>query len=192
MRTKKVFLVALLVTIGLVSVNSAKAQSGDDPADNNVTVNIKLHPIQSLVVTEGQRTVDIEYQTPEDYKNGKISEQQLDHLTVFSTGGFTISVKSDGNFVNAEGYSESIDAGDVQIVAEAGTDNDANDSYTNVDLSTDNQSLIISETGARERKYNITYNNEAGKDDKYLSYYNMSYGNPTVYTAQVTYSIEPK
>ncbi|HBK31451.1 MAG TPA: hypothetical protein DEF88_11065 [Porphyromonadaceae bacterium] len=189
MRTKKFFLVALLVTIGLVSVNSAKAQN---KKSDEVTVKINLHEIQSLVVNPAQKTVTLDYKTPDDYKDGVSSKEQKDHLSVFSTGGFDISVKSNGNFNNSA-TNKKINASDVKIIAEAGSGNKASDRYQrNITLGTSAKTLISSTTGARDRKYTITYDNKAGKDDNYLSFYNTKGGKPNVFTAQVTYTIAPK
>ncbi len=60
---------------------------------DNVTLNVTLNPIQSLIVNPQQKTVDLTYSTKADYLNGVISKQE-NHLTVFSTGGFEIKVKS--------------------------------------------------------------------------------------------------
>lgn len=59
----------------------------------NVTLNVKLKPIQTLVVNSRQRTVDLEYNSKEDYKNG-VSKTNADHLNIYSTGGFQVNVKS--------------------------------------------------------------------------------------------------
>ena len=121
MKTKKFFSVAALIICGMVCVSSANANTssgGTSPTSEPVTVNIKFTPIQSITVNPDQTTVDLEYKTVTDYANG-VSEKRKDHLTVFSTGGFVVSVKSNGNFEKQGGSgASSIDASDVTIVAE--------------------------------------------------------------------------
>ena len=80
-------------------------------AQSEVTLNIKLHPIQTLVINQAK--VDINYSTKEDYTNG-VTIQEPEHITVYSTGGFTVQVKaSSANLVNTDSSnSETIAAAD--------------------------------------------------------------------------------
>jgi hypothetical protein len=89
MRTKKFFLVALLVTIGLVSVNSAKAQG--NPTDH-VALKLILNPVQSITVNPAQKDVTLEYKGLDDYATttGNNSKFLANHLTVFSTSKFSV------------------------------------------------------------------------------------------------------
>lgn len=192
MKTSKFFSIAALILCGLVCVANVNANTGGTSAQSNpVTVNIKFKPIQSIVVNEAQKTVDLVYGTKEDYANG-VSRKMDDHLEVFSTGGFVVSVASNGNFKNnvATDNAEDIDASDVQIIAEKGTG--AKDAtFTPVNLKESGQALIASDKGGNSLKYNITYNNQAGADHAYIDKY--FHGNAeTVYTAQVTYTIVTK
>lgn len=62
-------------------------------AQNSVTLNVNLYPIQTLMVNTSQKEVNLEFKTREDYRNGVVSEQQ-DHLTIYSTGGFQVKVSA--------------------------------------------------------------------------------------------------
>src|SRR5690554_4951701 len=125
MRTNNFFSIAALVICGLVCFSNVKASTpagGNSATSEPVTVNIKFKPIQSIVVNSGQKTVNLEYYTKEDYASG-VSEKMEDHLEVFSTGGFIVSVASNGDFMDSDNAETSkIDAQDVTIEAETGSD----------------------------------------------------------------------
>ncbi|OJV87551.1 MAG: hypothetical protein BGO34_10890 [Bacteroidia bacterium 44-10] len=174
---------------GLVCVINVKAEGTISPAKTAepVTVNIKLSPIQAIVVNAGQKTVDLEYTTITDYEQG-VTKALANHLTVYSAGKFGVYVKTNGNFMNG---SESIGARDVTVKAthsghSVGT-------FTPVGLTTADQLLISSTSkGGNGLKYNIEYDNLDGKDFKYAgeAYYTAASGVLT-YTAEVTYTILP-
>jgi hypothetical protein len=182
MRTKNILSIAALIICGLVCVNSVKAQKTSD-----VTVSIKLTPTQSIVVNSTQKTVDLVYATEGNYAQ-VVSAEMLDHLEIFSTGGFEVKVSADGDFTGTGG---TIPAGDVTVRATRGTSTDIG-SCTNVELSTTpTTALITAEEGGRALKYNVTYDNtEAGKSDAYIKYISEdSEEEESVYTATVTYTI---
>lgn len=184
MKTKNLFLTAAILISGLVSVNEVMAEGTPANADN-VTLNIKFKPIQTILVNPSQKNVDIEYYTKNDYNNG-VSVTKEDHLTVFSTGGFTVSVQTNGDFTKG---TENIAASDMVVLAEAGSDNTSGGTFSSVNLSTTQTSLISSEKGGSELKYNITYNNEAGRGYKYIDKYTHPDTPESIYTADVTYTI---
>lgn len=178
--------VALLVAGLLIAVNRAEAQSGSD----HVTINIKFRPVRTIVVTSAQKTVDILYASTSDYQDG-VSVTHNDHLTVFSTGGFLVSVEaSDPNFTRVGG-TETIPVDDVTIRAFNGSDNGVNATFSDVPLSTDPTTpLITSDKGGRNLKYGITYDNTvAGSGNQYINKYVSTDKPETVYTSQITYTI---
>lgn len=68
----------------------AYAQSPNNTTGNNeATVNIILHDIQTLVVTPGQEVINLVYSSPEDYING-VQVTKTGHLQVFSTQDYYI------------------------------------------------------------------------------------------------------
>lgn len=181
MRTKNILSIAALIICGLVCVNSVKAQTSDD-----VTVNIKFKPIQSIVVNSAQKTVDLVYATKDNYANG-VSAEMLDHLEVFSTGGFIVTANTDGDFTRTAGGS--ISAADVILKATQGTDTSIG-SFTNVPLSTTPTTLITATEGGTTLKYNVTYDNTAaGAGNNYINNYIHPDSPESVYTAKVTYTI---
>ncbi|MEA5044149.1 MAG: hypothetical protein VB075_06160, partial [Petrimonas sp.] len=69
MGTKNFFSIAALIICGLVCVNSVKAEGTPSKTDN-VTLNIKFKPVQSITVNPAQKTVDLKYYTLENYRDG--------------------------------------------------------------------------------------------------------------------------
>lgn len=179
MKRKNLFFVSALILFGLANVNSVKAESDE------ATVNIKFRPIQSIVVNPGQKTVDLVYATNADYANG-VSAEMLDHLEVFSTGGFTVTANTGGDFTRTAGGS--ISAADVILKATQGTSTTIG-SFTDVPLSTTPTTLITATEGGTTLKYNVTYDNTAGASDAYINKYIKDDGTESVYTAKVTYTI---
>jgi hypothetical protein len=183
MRTKNILSIAALIICGLVCVNSVKAQTSGD-----VTVSIKFTPIQSIVVNPAQETVDLVYAEKDDYLKG-VSKKMEDHLTVFSTGGFVVNVKSDGDFKRGDGTMV-IPAGDMKITVENGTDNTGTADFTTQSLSTSDLPVITAKKGGNELKYNVTYDNKiAGSSYNYINRYIHNDSPESVYTAKVTYTI---
>ncbi len=185
MRTSNFFSIAAFIICGMVCVNSVKAEVSDQVSDN-VTVNLKFKPVQSIVVNPDQETVNLVYATKDDYLNG-VSKKMKDHLTVFSTGGFVVNVKSDGDFKREDGTMV-IPAGDMKIMVENGTDTETGE-FTTQSLSTSDLPVITANKGGNELKYNVTYDNTAGSGYEYINRYIHDDSPDSVYTAQVTYTI---
>jgi hypothetical protein len=181
MKRKNLFFVSALILFGLANVNSVMAESDD------ATVNIKLRPVQSIVVNPAadHQTVDLLYANKTDYEDGVIAER-LDHLEVFSTGGFTVTANTGGDFTRAAGGT--IDAGDVTVIAALGTSTTIG-SFTDVALSTTPQTLITANEGGTALMYNVTYDNTAGGGNVYINNYIHPDSPESVYTATVTYTI---
>lgn len=189
MRTSNFFSIAALVICGMVCVNSVKAE-GTPTNSDQVTVNIKFVPIQSIVVnpvSETVETVDLVYATKDDYFNG-VSKTITDHLTVFSTGGFVVNVRSNGDFKRGDGTMY-IPAGDMKITVDNGTDTETGD-FTTQSLSTSDLPVITANKGGSELKYSVTYDNTtAGSSYNYINRYIHNDSPESVYTAEVTYTI---
>ncbi len=155
-------------------------------AQSEVTLNIKLHPIQTLVVNQAK--VDINYTTKEDYNNG-VTIEEPEHITVYSTGGFTVQVKaSSANLVNADASStETISASDIQVSAQESQASIPGLTLNAVSLDTSPKDLIVSPSGAVDKSFDISY---AAKGD--LNSYVNKYFSPNevaVYSTDVVYEI---
>lgn len=164
--------------------------SGQTNSDG-VTLNIRFKPVQTITIQPSQKSVDINYSTQENYNNG-VSVTLDDHVSVFSSSGFQIKVEAGSdNFENAGG-DKTIPVSDVVINASAGSGNHNSNTYSSVPLSAMPVSLITSESGGRDLKYSITYDNSAaGSAGAYEGNYATSGNDETVYNAEITYSITP-
>ncbi|TXF77471.1 hypothetical protein [Chryseobacterium sp.] len=151
-----------------------------------VSLKINLYPIQTIVVNAGTNTADLDYKTLDDYKNG-VSITKEDHLKIFSTGGFTVRVKTISPTLTNTLNGSSIDAGDITVTVSKGTTNGIEGlTYSSIPLSNTDTELISSPFGGNNKTFNINY--AAKGEDKYVNKY-MKAQTPTVYTTQVVYSI---
>lgn len=177
MKTKNFLLTGALLIVALFSVNGVMAEGPSDYAQSGqTTVNIKLNAMQAILVNDPE--VNLVYTTLDDYNEG-VETTKTNHLTVYSVGGFIVNVKSDGDFIGANG---SIEAADVIITATAAGDSPG--TFAPVTLSTSETPLITSTTGGFEKYYNVNYSNIlAGQA---FAYANLEEG---TYTAEVTYEI---
>lgn len=177
----------ILAAVTLISVVFAGTAHAQGASTDNVTVNIKLKPIHTILVNSGQKIVDLTYSTKNHYSAG-VEAAQADHLEIFSTGAFEVKVKTDGDFKSG---SESILASSVKVTSSAGTANPIPGSPTysqDLKLSGSDQSFIKSTTGGRDMKVNVNYKGAGGDD--YLNKFSKSRGAAeNVFTAQVTYTI---
>jgi len=179
----------LTIFCGLVS-GTAFAQdpttTGPGPKTATATLNVKLKPIQTIVIG-GNNTVDLVYQTKDDYSKG-VTAKMDNHLIVYSTGGFAVKVKSENeNLVfTKDGTTDKIDVNTINL-ATLGTGNQSGSTFSAVTLDKSDKSLISSQVGGTDLKFNVAYNGK-GNNDYVNKYYNVE--NPNVYTTTVTYTIE--
>jgi len=130
--------------------------NGELYAQNSVTLNVNLYPIQTLVVNPSQKVVNLEYNTREDYSNGVLSEQQ-DHLTIYSTGGFQVKISAE-TAADDNGLLDNI------TVIPASGSNPLNQShvvYTNKKINQKEQPIISATKGAINKNVNISYKGES-------------------------------
>lgn len=198
MKTKNLFIACALFLLGLANANSAMAQSNTD----NVTLNLKFKPVQTITVDPDQKTVDFVYQTETDYTSGVTLAAKTKHLKVFSSGGFEVKVKAkDENFTSDNNTALTIPVNHVSVTASKSEDNPR--TYQTIDvavaLSTTDQLLIRSNGGGKGLEFDVLY--DATKDateayiDGYIDGYNDSHKDVngfTVYTTTVYYTISPK
>ncbi|MFV0170973.1 hypothetical protein OBJ99_02735 [Empedobacter falsenii] len=172
----------LTVFCGLVSGMALAQETA------TATLNVKLYPIQTIVI--GGNTVDLEYKSKEDYSKG-VTKTMNDHLTVYSTGGFAVNVKSeDENLVfTKDGKTDKIAVSTINLQASLGSNTTltAATFNKNVVLTNSYASLFSSEVGGTDLKFNVAYSG-IGNNDYVNKYYNVE--KPTVYTTTVTYTIE--
>lgn len=170
MATRFILLVSLF---GLFNLNIQ--------AQNSVSLNVNLYPIQSLVINPNQQDVVLNYITKEDYDKG-VQSEQTDHLTIYSTGGFQIRVNS---IVNS---SKNPPLNSLSIAPSPGSKpiTKNNVSYVAKSLSEVEQSIITSTTGGIDKNFNISY--KGSGNNMYVEYYDSS-TIPKNYTYNIVYTI---
>lgn len=177
----------LLLTSAIILTATAFsfAQTGSQSAE--VTLNVKLNPIQTITIgAETDKTINLVYNSETDYANG-VEVDIPDHLVVYSTGGFAVTVKSESNDIQRAAGEETISASTIKVQASEGSTSPLSGaSYNNVSLSTTATNLISSSTGGANKTFNIKYAG-IGNDEYLNKYFNDE--DPTVYTTKVTYSI---
>ncbi|GEN74325.1 hypothetical protein [Chryseobacterium hagamense] len=171
----KKFIFTALTLGGLASLNAQTA-----------TLNVRLKPIQTLVVNTAQKTVNLDYNTKQDYADG-VTSQNADHLTVYSTGGFQVKVKS-GNSALQNG-SKSIQANTIQVKASAGTNPVNGAQYSPFSALGAETTLVTSATGGVDRTISVDY--KGASQNTYLDNY-VAGQNVSVYTVELTYTITPQ
>lgn len=184
--TKKTMKKLLLTSaIILTATVFSFAQTGSGSAE--VTLNVKLNPIQTIEINSAtSNNIDLVYDSEADYADG-VEVDIPDHLVVYSTGGFAVSVKSESDNIQRVAGAETIAASTIKVQASGGSTNPlSNANYNNVSLSTTEKDLISSSTGGANKTFNIKYAG-IGNDGYLNKYFNNE--NPTVYTTKVTYSI---
>lgn len=160
----------------------------EEPKSATVKLNIVLNPIQTIIVNT-QQDVDLVYKTINNYEEG-VFKTIKDHLKIFSTGGFAVTVKSNSDYLTSENNTNKIDAKDITVIAARESDDNRNDVFAEVALGSSEGTLIASEIGGRDLMYDITYNNESGGEDKYINLYKN--GGANTYSTQITYTIAAK
>lgn len=174
----------LILAIGLMLSATTFAQT------TNVNLSIRLFPIQTIEVNPAQANVDLDFQTKANYQNGVVLLQK-NHLSVYSTGGFVVSVKSQDDLLTNGINSDNIQSSDIKVVASEGSANAlTGGTYSpEVGLTTTPEPLFGNATGGINKNFNITYR-AMGNADAYLNkHYNGQ--NPTVYSTTVVYEIVP-
>ncbi len=177
---KKQVFTAIVALLGLTSF----AQNSE-----SVTLNVKLNPIQTLVVNTNQKIVNLEYSSKSDYANG-VTNTNENHLTVYSTGGFQVKVKTSGatlgNIVEGTTTGGTINANSITVTPSPGSNAIAGTAYAAKSLSGEDQTIVSSKVGGVDAKISVAYKGAGA--ETYLNNY-VAGQNPTVYTTQVTYTI---
>ena len=181
---KKLILFAAILFAG---VSVVKAQVIEENEESSVTLNVKLNPVQSIVV-QNNETVDLEYNSLSEYNLGVSSDVLANHLKVTTAGAFKIDVEAVN--LNSTGTTDVIEANTIQIIATDG-DNVLEDADYTAEffLGNTDKTLISTTKGGLEKTFSIEYKGKGGYD--YLEKF-MNPETGTVYTTQVTYTISPQ
>lgn len=183
---------SILFAMFIGGVVAANAQTTPGSLTTEATLNVRLYPIQTIEINNTlNNTVNLDYKTADDYKNG-VDAIQPNHLKVYSTGGFFVTVKS-GATLGSTGITETIAANDIEVTASAGTEKPLSGATYEqaVKLTQTAKQLFSSTTGGNNSTFNIKYSTKTSgtaTSDKYLNLYKNAQ-NPTIYTTKVLYTI---
>ena len=181
MKTKNVLIVATIIISGILNVNDALAQTPTDA--DNVTLNIKLNPIQTITVNSDE--VNINYTSKAHYQSGSTSNVIGSHLSVFSTGAFNVSVSAKDDVFQTDNVDSVIPVNIVKITATGGIEETGK---SGVELNTSPALLIESTTGGSDLKYDVEYKT-THSEYAYINHYKD--GSSNTFTTTVTYTIVP-
>lgn len=199
MKTKLFILFAAIAfTFGTANVyaEGGEGEGAGTTGSNQgtVTLNVELHPIQTLVVNAAQNTVNLVYRTEADYADG-VSSAKENHLKVTSTGGYVVNVQA----VDFSNISENVDEDpavmnkvnltQIGLKADGDTDNSNRTFATLTKLENADQALVTSARGSVGEEFNVTYS-AAGGNEYLLN--NYVKGEVVIWQTTVTYTITPQ
>lgn len=185
---KLIFLSATLTALFSLNANAQTVPAtAVTPPPATATLNVRLYPVQNIVVNADQKVVNLDYKTAADYAKG-VEIEQKNHLEIYSTGAFAVTVNSmTDKLTNTS--NETIDSKDITITPSEGTKKLTSAStLTPAKLGMDPKTLISSSVGSNSATFNINYSAKGG-DDSYINKYTSGKTGPTVYTTQVIYTI---
>ena len=159
------------IVLTLLICISLNAQTSD-----GVNLSIILRPVQSIVINQSQKDIELIYDTEAKYNSG-VPSVQPEHLRVFSSGGFAVQVASKAPDIDG------LNLADVSITADAVKPN-PNYIFTPITLSQNPSDLIVSGRGGRDLLFNVEYRG-AGSD----AYLDKEYKS---YSVEVEYTILPR
>jgi hypothetical protein len=182
------FTISIGVSYAQVSSLAAKEAA---LVSDDVSLHVRLNPIQTIEVSASQRIVNIDYVTRADYQQG-VSNTQGNHITIYSTGGFIVSVNSledyiKNNYSISSGSKEMIPALGITVMASDGSNPLVGALYSaNVPLSKEGAVLFSKLTGGVDKNFSITYTAE--NLDAYVNK-QVNGEVETIYNTTVVYTI---
>ena len=182
------FAAILFSAVSFVKADGTDASSTTSEGETKLTV--KLMPIQTITIN--QSSVELLYDSEDKYKTG-VTLTQNDHFKVYSTGGFTVGVKSAEDVLTGVGVGNTenkISAKTITVQASKGTGStDLNiGTPSSVALSEGGNTLFTSDKGGADLQFNVEYVGAAL--NKYFDKL-FNKGKPSVFKTDVIYTITP-
>ncbi|HZJ79130.1 MAG TPA: hypothetical protein VFC69_00975 [Dysgonamonadaceae bacterium] len=177
------FAAVLFSAVSLVKADEPATNIGGNEGRTELTVT--LNPIQ--IITVNQSGVNLIYNDRKDYNDGVKSNEE-NHLIVYSTGGFTVTVKSlKDELLGVGDESKTIPSNTISVKASPAAGGFSL-SPQSVALSMAGKTLFSSVTGGADLKYNVEYAG-ANLDQYFDKLFNA--GEPSVFKTDVIYTITP-
>lgn len=187
---KKFILFAAILFSAVSFVKADGTDASSTTSEGKTKLTVKLMPIQTITIN--QSSVELLYDTEDKYKTG-VTLLQSDHFKVYSTGGFTVGVKSAEDVLTGVGVGNTekkISAETITVQASKGTGSTDLDIGTPsaIALSKAGSTLFSSDKGGVDLQFNVKYVGGTLKDyfDKLFNGSDAS-----VFETTVTYSITP-
>lgn len=152
-----------------------------------VNINITLHPIQILKINPAQTEVALNYTDEDDYKNG-VRNLQENHLTIYSSSGYEVSVFSDhAAFLSGEAEAQRPSFLISALLPEAAP---GGINVSNIHLLNYKQNIISSNRPNFGINFDVEY--QGLGNNSYLKHLHSENLEATVHRTRVTYSLEVK
>lgn len=152
-----------------------------------VNINITLHPIQILKINPAQTEVALNYTDEDNYKNG-VRNLQENHLTIYSTSGYEVSVFSDyAAFLSGEAEAQRPSFLINALLPEAAP---GGINVSNIQLLNYKQNIISSNRPNFGINFDVEY--QGLGNNSYLKHLHSENLEATVHRTRVTYSLEVK
>ncbi len=183
---KKFIQITAIMLSAVVVSNFAQAQTKE-----GVELSVIMKPIQILTINN-TGGVNLTYITKTDYDEGVTSDQK-DHLTVYSTGGFNVTVESKDITLKNRNVNndETLASSGILITAALGTTNgfaNVTKLGSGIPLNTTAKEIISNNKGGVDRNFDIIYKGRGG--DAYVNkFFAADGGEESVYNTTVTYTI---
>lgn len=175
---KTMFLVlSMVMTISIVAAQT----------QNSVKVNIQFNQIQLITINPSQKTINIEYNTIHDYSNG-VESLQKDHLKVFSTSSYEVSVKALHPEIRNVNNTDFIPNSSLQLGIILPKGNSDGISFSTIQVDQLGKNIISSMRPSLETTFDIAYKSTGDLD--YIKKVND--GKPTPYSTEIIYTITSK
>ena len=188
---KKLILFAAILFAGVSVVNAqtkgtytpkSHVTVTDAVTNKDAKTNLMVTLNSILSISVNTESIHLEYKTVSDYENGVQTDFIANHLNVYSTGGYDVSVRYDNPMLdNSVGNTKT--ATDMFNSIQVGVQGKG---YTALDRQA--KSIITSEKGGMNVMYNVNYKGQG--TEKYRDF--IQNGKTRVLSADVIYEITAK
>lgn len=146
------FAAVLFSAVSLVKADEPATNIGGKEGRTELTVT--LNPIQ--IITVNQSGVNLIYNDKKDYSEG-VKSNEKNHLIIYSTGGFAVSVKSkEDNLLGVGDPTKTIPSNTISVKASPAEGGSLLGPQA-VALSMAGKTLFSSQVGGADLKYNVKY-----------------------------------
>lgn len=156
--------------------------------ESSVTLRVIFNPIQNITVNSSQKTVDIEYTTLEDFQQG-VENRQADHLSIYSTGSYEITVHATDLFNNIADANKHFAPSNLHIAALLPHSNPTGTFVSSIELDHQGKKIIASTAPAYHLNFDIVYKGVGGH--VFLEYA-LNTENTETYSTDIVYTISTK